>query len=265
MMFIALRWGVGIVGIALPVILGGVGFLVHGIPLAGSMSAYYHATKDCSGIKAVHQEETTENAGQEPPDERPCLAVGTGPMRNWFVGSLFFIGGAMLLMRGFSRYENWALNIAGIMAPCVALFPMNWGDETGFNPHLTFAIAFFVCVGFTCVFCCDKTLEEIPSTVPHRAKVIAFYKRWYRVFGTLMIVLPITAHLLLWKDPHGMFFVEAAGVWAFGFYWLFKTYELKRSDIECRAMRGELREFNTKTLRSTPVTADTTPPRAASD
>lgn len=247
MMFIALRWGVGIVGITLPVILAGVGHWVYGIPLAGSMSAYYHATKDCSGIKAVNAQEAAQTETPESSSD-PCVAIGTGPMRNWFVGNLFFIGGAMLLMRGFSRYEDWALNIAGIMAPCVALFPMNWGDETGFNPHLTFATTFFVCVGFTCVFCADKTLKEMPQTIPNRARVIRFYKRWYRILGTLMIALPICAHLFLSHDPHEMFFVEATGVWAFGFYWLFKTFELKRSDIECRALAGQLPHMDPRTL-----------------
>jgi hypothetical protein len=247
MMFIGLRWGVGIAGISLPVILGGLGYWVYGIPLAGSMSAYYHATKDCSGIKAVQQQEAAESSTKQPASD-PCLAIGTGLMRNWFVGNLFFIGGAMLLMRGFSRYEDWALDVAGIMAPCVALFPMNWGSETGFNPHLTFAITFFACVGFTCVFCAEKTLKEISQNLPDRAGVIAFYKRWYRVLGTLMIVLPICAHVFLGRDPHRMFFVEAAGVWAFGFYWLFKTFELKRSDVEYRALKGELVHLNPHTM-----------------
>ena len=130
MMFVSLRLGVGIVGILLPVILGGIGYWAYRIPLAGSMSAYYHTTSSCSGVKAVMQEEIAETSAKMPTDD-PCLAIGTGPMRNWFVGSLFFIGGAMLLMRGFSTYENLALDIAGIMAPCVALFPMNWGDESG--------------------------------------------------------------------------------------------------------------------------------------
>lgn len=246
MMFIALRLGVGALGISLPIILGVVGYVGYGIRLPGSMSAYYHATSACSGIKVVKQEEAAE-ASVTPPASDPCLVKGTGPMRNWFVGNLFFIGGAMLLMRGFSRYENWALNIAGIMAPCVALFPMNWGNDKGFNPHETFAITFFVCIAFTCIFCADKTLQQIPESTPNRAKVIAFYKAWYRFFGVLMVALPGCAHLFLWRDPHGMFFVEAAGVWAFGFYWVFKTFELKRSDIEARAMRGAL-QLDPRTL-----------------
>jgi hypothetical protein len=64
-----------------------------------------------------------------------------------------------------------------------------------------------------------------------------------------MIALPICAHLFLWRDPHEMFFVEAAGVWAFGFYWLFKTYELKHSDIEHRALCGQMEHLNPRTLR----------------
>ncbi len=248
MMFISLRWGVGLIGLSLPVILAGVGYSIYGIPLAGSMSAYYHATKDCSGVKAANslEAEKTAQGGAVP---APCELIGAGPMRNWFVGNLFFIGGAMLLMRGFSRLENWALNIAGIMAPCVALFPMNWGTESGFNPHLTFAIIFFVCVGFTCVFCSGKTLKEMPQTIPDRAQVIAFYRRWYRVFGVLMIAAPICAHLFLLSDPHKMFFVEAAGVWAFGLYWLFKTFELKRSDVEEKALMGQLSEMDPQTFR----------------
>lgn len=246
-MFIALRWGVGAVGISLPVILALWGGAVYGIHLPGSMSAYYHATSGCSG-KTAADSLAAAKAGNDEAIDQACLATGTGPMRNWFVGNLFFFGGAMLLMRGFSRWENWALDIAGIMAPCIALFPMNWGTKTSFSPHLTFAITFFVCVGFTCVFCSEKTLKEIPPTTPNRAKVIAFYRRWYRVFAAVMVGAPICAHLFLRKHPNRMFFVELAGVWAFGFYWLFKTYELKRSDIEGRALKGELPRFDPRTL-----------------
>lgn len=37
-----------------------------------------------------------------------------------------------------------------------------------------------------------------------------------------------------------MFVVEAAGVWAFGLFWIFKTFELKRSDVEKKIMIGEI-------------------------
>jgi hypothetical protein len=246
-MFIALRWGVGVIGISLPIILGTVGYWVYGIPLPGSMSAYYHATKNCSGTEMTILQGSAENSTNEPASDQ-CLAIGTGPLRNWFVGNLFFIGGAMLLMRGFSRLENWALNIAGIMAPCVALFPMNWGDQHGCNPHQAFAVTFFVCIAITCVFCSEKTLKEMPATLPNRAQKIAFYRRWYRVLGALMIILPICADFSLKGHPSRTFFVEAGGVVAFGLYWIVKTFELKLSDIENRALKGELPHLDPHTL-----------------
>lgn len=245
-MFIAIRIGVGVVGIALPVVLGDVGYFGFHIPLAGSMSAYYHATRECSGLPAVHAQDVAGTPQQQPPSD-PCSAIGTGPMRNWFVGCLFFFGGAMFLMRGFSVWENVALNIAGVMAPCIALFPMNWGPQAGFTPHMIFAITFFVCIGFTCVFCSEKTLKEMPG-IPDRDKIIARYRRVYQVLGILMIVLPVGAHLFFHEDPHRMFLVETAGVWAFGAYWLVKTSELRRSEVEIRALTGRL-PLNPRTLR----------------
>ncbi len=251
-MFIALRWGVGIIGLSLPVILGGVGYLVYGIPLAGSMSAYYHASKEypskycCADPQAQQQNAPVSPGCQSAPTS--CPPIGTGPMRNWFVGNMFFIGAAMFLLRGFSWVESWALNIAGIMAPCVGLFPMNWGSQTGFNPHQTFAVTFFVCVAITCIFCADKTLQQIPMSLPHREKVIKAYKRVYIVLGVLMVGLPVLADFILHNSPVQTFFVEAGGVWAFGLYWLVKTFELEQSDIERRAMKGELPHFNPHTL-----------------
>lgn len=251
-MFIALRRGLGIIGISLPVILGCVGYWWYGIPLAGSMSAYYHATKEyptkyCCADPMGQQQGTPASPGcKSAPNS--CPPIGAGPMRNWFVGNMFFIGAAMFLMRGFSRVESWALNIAGIMAPCVGLFPMNWGDQTGFNPHQTFAVAFFVLIAITCIFCSDKTLDEIPPDFPNRTNVIKAYKAAYVVLAILMVGLPVCAEVFLTNSTAQTFFVEAAGVWAFGAYWIVKTNELEKSDVEGRAIRGELPHFNPHTL-----------------
>ena len=234
-MFIWLRLGVGAVGLALPIILGCVGYFGYEIPLAGSMSAYYHQTKAC----AVEQAQQAEAAANGQKIDTPDCKPGTGPLRNWFVGSLFFIGGAMLLMRGFSRLEDWLLDGAGILAPCVALFPMGWGDQKG-HYHLAIAIGFFVCIGLTAIVCSTKTLSQLPADLPNRAKRIAFYRRWYRFFGIMMIAAPTSAFIFLAHQPVKMFMVEAAGVWAFGLFWIFKTFELKRSDVEKKIMCGEI-------------------------
>ena len=251
-MLVHLRVGVGVIGISLPIILAGAGKVLFGVPFAGSMSAYYHATKSCA-IPACPR---PENAGPCAPGATPdpCAAEGSGPMRNWFVGNLFFIGAAMFLIKGFSVWEDWALNIAGVAALGVACFPMEWPCGTsGFSIHSLHypsAVTLFICIGFTCVFCSGKTLKEMPPC-PDRDKIIARYKHWYRFLAAVMILSPVAAWIFAYSTrlmAHLGFYLEASGIFAFGAYWLLKTEELKRSDVEGRAMRGELL-MDTRSLR----------------
>lgn len=236
--FLTLRVGVGVAGIVLPILLWS-GGLRYGFNLAGSMSAYYHATKECV------------NPNGENPMPAACLVQGTGPMRNWFVGALFFIGSAMYLLKGFSRWEDYALNIAGVMALGVALNPMPWPSGTGVSAHYVCALIFFGCIAFTSLFCSGKTLKEMPPG-PDRDKVIAKYKTLYRILAGAMILSPVAAVVVTYAFPAFKgsltFFLEAFGVWAFGAYWLVKTAELKRSDVERRALEGRL-EMDPRSLR----------------
>lgn len=245
-MFIHLRIGVGVIGLSLPWVLV-IGGWAMGVSFAGSMSAYYHATPSHGEIQGCSLPECVGPKCGLTPTNAACSAQGEGPMRNWFVGNLFFIGLAMFLIKGFSRWENWALNIAGVAGPCVALFPMGWPCQTcGFSIHSLHypsAIIFFLCAGFTCVVCSEKTLKYVPEA--NRK----FYRYWYRILGIVMVVAPAVAWVVthITRDDHAAFYLEAAGVSAFGAFWLFKTYELKRSDIERRAFLGH-EVMNTKTL-----------------
>ena len=165
-------------------------------------------------------------------------------MRNWFVGSLFFIGAAMFRMKGFSHVEDWLLNIAGVMAPCVALFPMAWPCPICHQLslhllHFPCAMAFFLCVASTCIFCADKTLKEMPP-VPGRDRVIRRYRTAYRILATVMVLAPIAGWLLAYNSGQEALVAETAAVWAFGIYWIVKTLELKRSQVERRIMNGLL-------------------------
>jgi hypothetical protein len=238
-MFLHLRLGVGIIGLSLPLVLV-FGGKAMGVSFAGSMSAYYHATPQCSLPQCP---DATRDAA--------CQESGRGPMRDWFVGNLFFIGAAMFLMKGFSNWENWALNIAGLAAPCVALFPMEWPCRTpGFSIHsfhFPSAITFFVCAGFTCIFCSEKTLREIPNPSPTAKKKIAIFRVWYRLLGIAMVVLPVLAWIFAYNSGHLGFWLEMAGVSAFGTYWLVKTIELHWSQVEHKALMGQL-EMNPRTL-----------------
>lgn len=113
--FVRLRVWVGIVGLVFPFVLWGGGHLYQ-IPLAPSMSAYYHATADCYDPK--HNERCPTGD----------LVKGGGPMRNTFVGLLFVIGAVMLFMKGFSYWEDVALDIAGVAAALVAPEPHAVGE-----------------------------------------------------------------------------------------------------------------------------------------
>jgi hypothetical membrane protein len=165
----------------------------------------------------------------------------------------------MLLMRGFSRLEDVLLDVAGVFGPCVGLFPMTWRNQAGWNPHQFFAVSFFVCIGLTAIFCSTKTLDQMPGSGVEHEKKVAFYRRWYRFWGILMVALPVCAEVFFSHQPIKTFMVEAAGVWAFGLYWIFKTFELKDSDVEAKLIRGHV-----NTLRKTLHWVDPTPGTTAS-
>jgi hypothetical protein len=243
-MFIHMRIGVGVIGLSLPLVLFAGGKLLFHVNFAGSMSAYYHATTTCTipqcpNVKCVNQQYKDDSC--EP---------GKGPMRNWFVGNLFFIGAAMFFLKGFSQWENWALNTAGIAAPCVALFPMDWPCRTcGLNihsVHFPAALTFFICAGFTCVFCSEKTLNQIPKNDP-KYKKVGLFRLIYRTLGIAMFVLPACAWAFAYKTYHVGFWLETAGVCAFGAYWLVKTVELEWSEVEKKALFGVIK-MNPHTL-----------------
>jgi hypothetical protein len=242
-MFLHLRLGVGIIGLSLPLVLV-FGGKVMGVSFAGSMSAYYHATAQCTLPHCDKDGKVVDQNCREVED-------GRGPMRNWFVGNLFFIGAAMFLLKGFSKWENWALNLAGLAAPCVALFPMEWPCRThAFNIHsfhFPSAITFFVSAGFTCIFCSEKTLRKIPNPSPEDKKKIAIFRAWYRLLGIAMVSLPVLAWIFAYNSGHLGFWLEMAGVSAFGTYWLVKTIELHWSQVERKALTGVL-EMNPRTL-----------------
>ena len=243
-MFLWLRIGVGVIGLSLPILLVGCGKLVYQVPFAGSMSAYYHATSNCwEPHDPAHPDRDTYCNVPDP-------APGEGPLRNWFVGNLFFIGAAMLLMRGFSQWEDAALDVAGVAAPLVALFPMSWGSsfQSPLHLHIVSAVTFFFCAGFTCIFCSGKTLPQLPPNLPNRQKVIARYTAIYKFLGVIMWLAPLCVFFLMSSSWHKGFWLEAAGVSAFGAYWLVKTRELSLSQVERRVLRGEL-AIERKTLR----------------
>jgi hypothetical protein len=86
--------------------------------------------------------------------------------------------------------------------------------------------------------------------IPNRDKVIARYRVRYRVLAIAMVLSPATAYVFneFTRQDSLVFWAEAFGIWAFGIYWLVKTKELSLSDVERRALKGEL-DMNISSLR----------------
>jgi hypothetical protein len=249
-----LRLGLAVLAFAFPPILAGGGFLLAGLPLAGSLSAYYHyhpiesPRLDKGGI-----DQSVPAQGVASKD-----IPGQGVMRNVFVGILFAVGGLLFAYQGFSRLEDYVLNLAGILAWGVALFPMSWAEGTkdsSFSLHGTFAIAFFISIAYVCIFRSGDTLPLIEDDAIRNR-----YLKTYRLLGGAMVGLPLVAWAFLSLSPWRtsvIFFVELAGIYVFATYWVVKSHEASKTRMDEKATRGELRvppHGVSDVLRQLPVT-----------
>jgi hypothetical protein len=209
-----LRYGLAFIAAVFPVLLYAGGQFIYGIPPLDTMSEYYFATP---------------------------APGGDAPMRAWFIGLLFAIGVFLILYRGFSMRENLMLNLAGVLAICVAIFPMPWGCGQAcpvLNVHRMSAILFFACIAYVSIRCSRETLYLIEDE-----KLRSSYRRKYRFIGVAMLSSPILALALSTLSGHLRQYVsvfETVGVWAFAYYWWTKSRELAGSGAELLAVQGKL-------------------------
>lgn len=218
-----LRFGMAIIAFVFPPLLWAWGKLLFDLPLQGSMSAYYWAS-----------------IGGEP------------PVRVWFVGLIFAIGSFLILYKGYSSWENQALNLAAVFLIGVALVPMPWkcGTDVGHCPswgylHGWFAIAFFVMISLVAIFDSHSTLREVHDPVRQRR-----YRIGYVCTSLGMFALPLAAgvaHYFLGRFDTRTYWLELAAIWAFALYWSIKTQELRKSLAERPRLLEEVK-------RSPPVT-----------
>lgn len=201
----ALRRGLAVMGFGFPVVLS-VGGAIQGLELQGSMSAYYHA--------------------------HPATAVA--PMRDVFVGLLFAVGICLFVYQGYTARENWALNLAGIFAAGIALFPMEWPATTQFTvqslfkPHYLFAFGFFACIAFVCLTQASATLTLIQNDPARQQR----FRKTYFWIGIAMISTPVIAwfvHGIFGLQNQFTFVLEAVGIQVFALYWAVKSYELEQT------------------------------------
>jgi hypothetical protein len=124
-----LRLGLGGIALILPLFLWFVGLGWYGIPLQGSLSAYYFASPEQA---LVPEPVRTELASPHDVNLDAFLFFlsqtdAVTPMRSWFVGALFVVGAFLIFYKGFTVPEDVSLNIAGFSALGVAIFPMAHG------------------------------------------------------------------------------------------------------------------------------------------
>jgi FtsH-binding integral membrane protein len=217
--YVWLRVGLCLLAFVLPPLLWGIGLLKH-IPLQSSMSDYYFAFAP------------------------PTTDLRDFPARVVFVGVLFALGFFLILYRGSSNTENWALNVAGLCAVLIALFPThtpeycrNCGTDTYSTVHSPIAVLLFVCMAFVAWASTVKTLKELPDT-PRR-----YFRMGYDAIAIAMIVVPVVVIAMVRfvkmydKD---IFIVEWIGIATFSAYWFLKTWELSISKAEKNAIMGKM-------------------------
>src|SRR6476646_10556851 len=114
-----------------------------------------------------------------------------GAMRNWFVGVLCGVGAFLILYQGFSRLEDWLLNLAGGFAVCTALTPCNcWCDAVGGRSiwHIVFAVSFFASMALVVWGCAEDTVTLLPSAALQRK-----FRRTYRGIAFGLAASPVAA------------------------------------------------------------------------
>jgi hypothetical protein len=197
--YLGIRRAIGAIGLALPILLGPVGWLVFGVEFQDNMSSYYHTS-----------------------------------MRDIFVGSMCAIGIFLFCYRGYDWIESWTGNIGCVSALCVALFPL---DANSDPLHQSSAIGylhtlsggfFFLTLAFYSLYHFPTAKLEKHEVAPHEAQRNFIY----RTSGTVILLsmAAMGAYLFLvprdWvqtlNEYNFLFWMEWVAVWSFAAAWLTK-------------------------------------------
>lgn len=208
-----LRLGMGVLALLFPFLLWGIGGW-YGLKLQASMSDYYIAW--------------------------PADQCGFFPARDILVGLLCAISSGLIAYRGFTRLEDWLLDVAGVAGFVIAFFPNNLeasqasacaalkpifdGQQQGIPLlHDAASAVMFVALGAVVIACGRKTLPFIKSKAWRESL------DWtYIGIGVLMVLTPAAGFLVneLFQLKSKIFFTEAFALELFAVYWLLKLAEL---------------------------------------
>jgi hypothetical protein len=187
--YLALRKAVGWIGILLPFVLMFGNFLIFNgnIPLF-NISTYYY----------------------------------TG-MRDVYVGAMCAIGLFLFFYKGYDRWDDWAGNIAGFCAFCIAWFPTTkiGPQDLAGRIHFNAASIFFVILACFSLFLFTRKGENPTRQKLKRNKI-------YIACGVVMVVCLIAVRIYfsflqeIYPASPFVFWNETAALVAFGISWLTK-------------------------------------------
>lgn len=198
--YLGIRRTIGAIGLALPVVLGPVGWFLLGIPIQDNMSSYYHT-----------------------------------PLRDVFVGSLCSIGVFLFVYRGYDWVENWTGNLGCLSALGLAFCPLDADSDpmvqrslVGYLHSFSGGVFFCTLAFYSLVHFPTASDSEDDQIIPHNS----LRNLSYRLSGIVIIVSMIAMGIYLLLVPietkrklneiNFLFWGEWVAVWAFAAAWLTK-------------------------------------------
>jgi len=165
------------------------------------------------------------------------LVVGTGgvqgsisayyytPMRNWFVGTLFAIAGALLAYKDCPGDDIWT-RAACLAAVGVAVFPTTQGDPrtaVGWI-HLFWTFTLFGLLAVTCFVSFVKPDPAKGSAYPTDKQLEAKRRRnrWYRIYGMIIVLCAVLLVVFVLLNTPTLS-LEFAGLAVIGIAWIAKS------------------------------------------
>lgn len=192
--YLFMRKGIGIIGVALPLVLVIGTMICDGhFEMKDSISAYYYSL-----------------------------------MGNVFTGSLFALGIFLICYR-YTRLDDVVSTLAGMCAIGVALFPITPDQATAQQVvigafHGVFAASLFLILALMAIFLFRRT-DQVNRALRKQQRDTV-----YLICGIVMITCVVLSALFLcvpylhaWLQPlHPILVLEGLAIWAFGWAWFIK-------------------------------------------
>ncbi len=196
--YLGIRRGIGTIGLMLPVVLAGAGWVL-GIEIQDNLSSYYHT-----------------------------------PLRDVFVGSLCAIGIFLFCYRGYDWIERWTGNFGCLSALGLALFPTDASSDPLYQQsvvgllHSVCGGVFFATLAFYSLYHFPRTAGGSEEAEPHELERNLVYRGsgivilLSSVAMGVYLLLPAT-ELKAWLNRYNfLLWGEWIAVWAFAAAWLTK-------------------------------------------